>query len=121
MANDGFVLENVTVLHPGGIVAIRNLTWTVRFGETWAIVGPVASGKTTLLETLIGRHPLAVGKLHRPQRSVTYMPFQEDSGRFHYARHYYQQRFNFVEDHEDIVLADFLGPPALEWAARLGL
>jgi molybdate transport system ATP-binding protein len=113
--------ENVTVVRPDGRAAIRDLTWSVRAGETWAVVGPVGSGKTTLLETLLGRRRVTAGTLTRPAGPLAFVPFQEDVGRFSYARHYYQQRFNFVEEPDDVPLREFLGPAAWPWADRLGL
>ena len=46
-------LDNATVIRPGGEVALRGLSWTAREGETWAVVGPVGAGKTTLAEVLV--------------------------------------------------------------------
>ena len=34
--------------------------------------------------------------------------FKEESGLFSYGRHYYQQRFNFIEPQDDLTLAEFL-------------
>ena len=41
----------------GGTVVLDRLTWTVRRGERWAVLGPNGSGKTTLLELICGDHP----------------------------------------------------------------
>jgi molybdate transport system ATP-binding protein len=51
-------LRNVTVAH-GGRTILDDITWTVRAGERWAVVGPNGSGKTTLLSLLCGDHPQA--------------------------------------------------------------
>lgn len=51
-------LRDVTVRH-GGRVLLDNVTWTVRAGERWAVLGPNGSGKTTLLSLLCGDHPQA--------------------------------------------------------------
>src|SRR5438270_5724257 len=103
----------------GGAAVIRDFTWTVSEGEAWAVVGPVGSGKTTLAETLLGRHHLAAGTIAWPilERSGAAWPseviqlvsFKEDSWRFSYGRHYYQERFNFSDPHDDLTLAEFLG------------
>ena len=42
-----FYLEDATIVRSGGATTFRHLNWTVHDGETWAIVGPVASGKTS--------------------------------------------------------------------------
>src|SRR5204863_3517662 len=50
-------LRNVTVAYERPI--LRDVTWTVRAGERWAVLGPNGSGKTTLLSLLCGDHPQA--------------------------------------------------------------
>jgi molybdate transport system ATP-binding protein len=51
-------LRNVTVEY-GDKIILRNLDWTVRSGESWALLGPNGSGKTTLLSLVQGDHPQA--------------------------------------------------------------
>ncbi|VTR93450.1 abc transporter : Uncharacterized protein OS=Mucor circinelloides f. circinelloides (strain 1006PhL) GN=HMPREF1544_02450 PE=4 SV=1: ABC_tran: ABC_tran [Gemmata massiliana] len=51
-------LRNVTVAHAGHTILDR-VSWTVRAGERWAVLGPNGSGKTTLLSLLCGDHPQA--------------------------------------------------------------
>ena len=53
-------LRNVTVRY-GSAVILRNITWTVRAGESWALLGPNGSGKTTLLSLILGDNPQAFG------------------------------------------------------------
>jgi molybdate transport system ATP-binding protein len=118
-----FVFEHATALRVGGEVALRDLTWSVCEGETWAIIGPTGCGKTTLAETLLGRQRIAGGSLHWPLLDrlraqgqsiawpadvVQYVAFKEDSWFFSYSRHYYQQRFNFIESADDHTLDQFL-------------
>ncbi len=113
-----FILDHTTAIRIGGEIAIRDLTWTVCEGETWAITGPTGSGKTALTETLLGRHRIIAGSLTWPlverlgaasaAEIVQRVAFKEDSWLFSYSRHYYQQRFNFVEERDDLVLDEFL-------------
>jgi molybdate transport system ATP-binding protein len=57
--NDPVVeLNNVQVSYSGSPI-LRDITWTVRKGEKWALLGPNGSGKTTLLSFLTGDHPQA--------------------------------------------------------------
>ena len=49
------VLDHATILR-GGRAVLQNFSWTIREGETWAITGSIGSGKTTLAETLLGKH-----------------------------------------------------------------
>ena len=51
-------LTEVSVAH-GGKAILDRISWTVRSGERWAVVGPNGSGKTTLLSLLCGDHPQA--------------------------------------------------------------
>jgi molybdate transport system ATP-binding protein len=51
-------LNNVTVTHSNHTILDR-VSWTVRAGERWAVLGPNGSGKTTLLSLLCGDHPQA--------------------------------------------------------------
>jgi molybdate transport system ATP-binding protein len=48
----------VTVSHAGHAILDR-VSWAVRAGERWAVLGPNGSGKTTLLSLLCGDHPQA--------------------------------------------------------------
>lgn len=46
-------MKNTTVQY-GKTVVLKNLNWTVRRGENWAITGPNGAGKTTLLSLITG-------------------------------------------------------------------
>ena len=117
------VLEHVTVAHPGGSAVLRDFSWTIREGETWAVVGPVGSGKTTLAETLLGKYPTPTGEIRwplldhlraaghpakYPSDIIRHVAFKEDSRLFTYAGHYYQQRFEFADADEPLTLAAYL-------------
>jgi molybdate transport system ATP-binding protein len=112
-------LNAVTAVRAGGDVAVRDLSWTARDGETWAIVGPVGAGKTSLAEVLTGRHRITAGRIawplldrlpapHWPAEVIRLVSFREQSHLFSPARHYYQQRFNFVEPQDDLSLHQYL-------------
>ncbi|HET6573531.1 MAG TPA: ATP-binding cassette domain-containing protein [Fimbriiglobus sp.] len=107
----------------GGEVLFRDLTWALRDGETWAVVGPVGSGKTAFAEVLLGRHPVRSGvaawpildraraagrKADFPADVVRLVAFKEESRLFSYGKHYYQERFNFTDPLDDVTLGDYL-------------
>ena len=119
-----FELTDATVVR-GNVPVLKNFRWTVREGEAWAVVGPTGSGKTTLAETLLGRHALRGGTLTWPlfdrlraagrqadyaSQVVAHVTFKEDSRLFSYAGRYYQQRYEFADSSSDtpVSLADFL-------------
>jgi len=51
-------MEDVRVSYDGTKILDR-VTWTVRKGENWALLGPNGSGKTTLLSLILGDNPQA--------------------------------------------------------------
>ncbi|MBI1913943.1 MAG: ATP-binding cassette domain-containing protein [Planctomycetes bacterium] len=116
-------LQDATIVRPGGETVFRGLNWTIHEGETWAMVGPVGSGKTSLAEVLLGRLHVEAGAIgwpfidrlratggavSWPSDVIKRVSFREESWLFSYARHYYQQRFNFIEPRDDLTLDTFL-------------
>jgi molybdate transport system ATP-binding protein len=49
-------LRHATVRY-GNTVILRDINWTVRAGESWALLGPNGSGKTTLLSLILDDNP----------------------------------------------------------------
>ncbi len=41
----------------GRVFILRDLSWSVRAGESWALLGPNGSGKSTLLSLILGDNP----------------------------------------------------------------
>jgi molybdate transport system ATP-binding protein len=118
-----FSISDATVVRPTGEIVFDSLSWTVHDGETWAIVGPVGSGKTAVTDVLSGHLRVAGGTLTWPlidrlraagrrigwrSEVVGRVGFKEESRLFSYGRHYYQQRYNFIEPDDDLTLDQFL-------------
>jgi molybdate transport system ATP-binding protein len=51
-------MKHVTVKYDG-TTALENISWAVRSGENWVVLGPNGSGKTTLLNLITADHPQA--------------------------------------------------------------
>ncbi len=51
-------LRDITVRY-GQSTILEGINWTVRAGESWALLGPNGSGKTTLLSLILGDNPQA--------------------------------------------------------------
>ena len=118
-----FRVAEATAVRPTGEAVFDGLSWTVREGETWAVVGLVGSGKTALTDVLFGRLRVIHGavewpladrlrafgrRIVWPSEVVERVGFKEESRLFSYGRHYYQQRYNFIEPDDDLTLDQFL-------------
>ncbi len=51
---------------------------------------------------------MSVGRIDWPSQVIERVSFKEESRLFSYSRHYYQQRFNFIEPDDDLTLDAFL-------------
>lgn len=51
-------MKNVNVSYNRAPI-LKNLNWTIREGEKWALFGPNGAGKTTLLSLILGDNPQA--------------------------------------------------------------
>ncbi|WP_421825500.1 ATP-binding cassette domain-containing protein [Larkinella sp.] len=91
-------LQNATVRRPTGLV-LQNLSWTLKPGEHWAILGPTSSGKSSFLDALSGRLPVAGGTYSHPV-GVLREVVEQVANDYRFDRQvassarYYQQRFN---------------------------
>lgn len=57
-----------------GQFAIHGLTMHLAEGQFHVLLGPTGSGKTLLLETIVGLHPLSSGTLHVHGLPATHLP-----------------------------------------------
>lgn len=49
-------MKNTSVSY-GGVDVLRNINWTMREGENWAIIGPNGAGKSTVLSLILADNP----------------------------------------------------------------
>jgi len=93
------------------------LTMNLEAGEHLAIVGPNASGKSLLVDTLLGKYPLKEGTLkydfspsvtNTAYDNIKYIAFRDTYGAAD-ANYYYQQRWNAHDQEDAPVVKDCLG------------
>lgn len=68
------VLDEVSKVYAGGVVALDRVSLTVEDGELVALVGPSGSGKTTLLRVIAGLERAGSGKVLIGGREADRMP-----------------------------------------------
>ncbi|KAG0946698.1 hypothetical protein G6F57_004512 [Rhizopus arrhizus] len=99
--------------------AFRNLSLRLTSDDRLVIVGPVSAGKSTLAETIAGKHVIRPSSAASwpiidpsvspyPSDHIHLVSFKENSGSFNYSQHYYQERFNFSDPDHDVTLENYL-------------
>jgi molybdate transport system ATP-binding protein len=127
-----FRLEDVTVL-VGGRPVLDRITWSMRAGESWAVVGANGAGKSTFLRLLGGDEQPASGTARRLDLGERASAF-ELHRRIGAVGPELQARHRGDATGEEVVLSGFAGtlglaePPSdaaraasADWIARLGL
>ena len=71
-------LDRVTVVHPDGTVALRDVTLLARPGELLAVLGPSGCGKSTALRAIAGLTKLASGRVLIAGQITTAEPAYRD-------------------------------------------
>ena len=112
--------------------AFEDTSWTVHQGEHWAITGPNGSGKTVLLETLLGLHPVISGSIRypflqnlksekgasSPLEQIARVSFSTAAIMRRHPDMYYQQRFYSTETQGTTPVRDLLQAASPELPVR---
>ncbi len=87
------------------------LDFRLEVGEHIALVGPNGSGKTVLVETLLGRRALRSGRLRYgfSGGGIRYIAFHETYNRAEDGEYYYQQRWNSCDSESAPRVGELLG------------
>jgi len=68
------VLDNVSKVFSGGVVAVDGVSLTIGSGEFLVLVGPSGCGKSTLLRMIAGLEEVSGGTISIGERDVTELP-----------------------------------------------
>src|SRR4051812_18018950 len=68
------VLDNVSKVFSGGVVAVDGVSLTIGSGEFLVLVGPSGCGKSTLLRMIAGLEDVTAGTISIGDRDVTELP-----------------------------------------------
>jgi multiple sugar transport system ATP-binding protein len=68
------VLDNVSKVFSGGVVAVDGVSLTIGSGEFLVLVGPSGCGKSTLLRMIAGLEEVTAGAISIGDRDVTELP-----------------------------------------------
>jgi multiple sugar transport system ATP-binding protein len=68
------VLDNISKVFSGGVVAVDDVSLTIDSGEFLVLVGPSGCGKSTLLRMIAGLEEVTAGTISIGDRDVTELP-----------------------------------------------
>lgn len=125
-SSDFLSITQATVQQTGRII-FQELDFTMRKGESWAILASTGAEKTAFLETILGRTSVTQGSIERPFAS-DYQEGQRQQGKVNSFRDliayvsqsytfrnksnvqefYYQQRFNSADSDNAATLIEYL-------------
>jgi multiple sugar transport system ATP-binding protein len=74
MSVRGIVLESVSKVFSGGVVAVSDISLEIESGEFLVLVGPSGCGKSTLLRMIAGLEEVSSGTITIDDREVTDLP-----------------------------------------------
>jgi len=115
-------LENISFAYPGGDKVLRDISLTIKQGETLAVVGENGAGKTTLTKIIIGLYPPTSGTLRYGKHDARHFA---GKARFDHVSAVFQNYIRYkLNAKENIKISDVENPnnaaaAAAEAGARL--
>ncbi len=107
-------LDKVT-LRAGDHPTLRNLSWTLRRGERWAVLGPNGSGKSLLAAALAGQFMPIAGEIrHRPEFSASLVSPHTHRAIAVQESSFYQARWHSGLSESHLAVRDFLSQEQVE-------
>ena len=96
------------------------VSWTIRDGETWAVVGPNGAGKSTLANLIAGKSAIGSGHIdyaflaadEKAWKAIQLLSFDSVYGLADFRQTYYQQRWHSKENDEMPSVGELLGETA---------
>ncbi|WOK05927.1 ATP-binding cassette domain-containing protein [Imperialibacter roseus] len=123
-------LDNLTARY-GEKIVFKDLSFEVRSGECWALLGHSGSGKSALLEAIAGNFNVVKGQVIRPfydeyirahppkdpyfnyRQLISYLPVKyQFKNLSNTSEFFYQQRFNAAFSEDAPTVEDFLNDEA---------
>ncbi|WP_416867532.1 MAG: ATP-binding cassette domain-containing protein [Imperialibacter sp.] len=123
-------LDNLTARY-GEKIVFKDLSFEVRSGECWALLGHSGSGKSALLEAITGNFNVVKGQIIRPfyddyirahppkdsyfnyRQLISYLPVKyQFKNLSNTSEFFYQQRFNAAFSEDAPTVEDFLNDEA---------
>lgn len=96
------------------------LSWSVRQGEHWAVLGPNAAGKSQLIDIVMSRQALISGELFTAEGvAVKHVAFTNIYSFIDLENSYYQQRWNIGDEQNAKTVAEIFDGTDRQRAAEL--
>jgi len=111
--DDVLISINKAVARAEEVCLAQPVSWDIRRGEQWAVVGPNGSGKNILAGLIQGRYPLKEGQIRyslkdKPYNSIKSISFNDIHSIADTRNSYYQQRWHATETDEMPTVGELL-------------
>lgn len=113
-------LKNLTKAF-GGLVAVNNVSFTVKEGEIFGLIGPNGSGKTTIFNLINNYYPVTSGQIYFKGIDITGKPTHEIA-KLGIGRTFQKVKpLKRLSVEENVMAAAFAHEPTFEAARKVAL